>query len=448
MRGLEWRWRLGVLVLGSLIALPVVAATSVKPRVMLIVPFDASTLDREEQWIGEAIAQVLSLGLAQHPAFVEIERSRLRAYGQPEVWGDAALGQAARAVRADTALFGTVTRRSTELVIQPRLLDVKTTGADTVQLEPFAAPEGEQLAKIAGVPVAYARTLKVSLTPAETARIERAAMPTRSLRAFELFARGAIALQRGTQEGNETAVDLLARAIEADPNFVVAHYTLGAVHQMLGNRWKAAAQFRASTQLDAAYPEPFKALGDLFLAAPRRLFDQAVEAYNKAIELRPFYADAHVGLGDARAAKGEIDAAIVAYQKALVFNPVNPKVYLSLGKIYYAEKGLYYESVNAYKKAIELDPQLVEARMGLGEVYEEKGLYKEAVDEYKRVIEVDSAHTGALYNMALVYEKIDPKEAMAHWERYIQLASPLQSEKDWVDVARQHLRKLKGQIKE
>jgi len=302
--------------------------------------------------------------------------------------------------------------------------------------------------KLAGLPMAYARTLKIPVTPAETARIERAGLPTRSLRAFELFARGALALQRGTQDGNETAVDLLARAIEADPNFVVAHYTLGAVHQALGNRWKAAAQFRASTQLDAAYPEPFKALGDLFLAAPRRLFDQAVEAYNKAIELRPFYADAHVGLGDARAAKGETDAAIAAYQKALVFNPVNPKVYLSLGKIYYSEKGLYYESVNAYKKAIELDAQLVEARMGLGEVYEEKGLYKEAVDEYKRVIEVDNAHTGALYNMALVYEKIDPKEAITHWERYIQLASPLQSEKDWVDVARQHLRKLKGQIKE
>src|SRR2546425_6036222 len=80
--------------------------------------------------------------------------------------------------------------------------------------------------------------------------------------------------------------------------------------------------------LDAAYPEPFKALGDLFLAAPRRLFDQAVEAYNKAIELRPFYADAHVGLGEARAAKGETDAAVAAYQKALSFNPVNPRVYI------------------------------------------------------------------------------------------------------------------------
>ena len=213
-------------------------------------------------------------------------------------------------------------------------------------------------------------------------------------------------------------------------------------------RWKAAVQFRASTQLDASYPEPYKALGDLFMAAPRRLFDQAVEAYNKAIELRPFYADAHVGLGDARAAKGEIDGAIAAYQKALAYNAINPKVHMSLGKIYYAEKGLYYESVQAYRRAIDLDPQSVEARMGLGEVYEDKGLYKEALEEYKRVIELDSKHSGAMYNLALVYEKVDPKEAVAQWERYIALASQLPSEKDWVDVARQHLRKLKSQIKD
>ena len=53
-----------------------------------------------------------------------------------------------------------------------------------------------------------------------------------------------------------------------------------------------------------------------------------------------------------------------------------------------------------------------------------------------------------MYNLALVYEKTDPKEAIAQWERYIALASQLPSEKDWVDVARQHLRKLKGQVKE
>src|SRR3989441_9344543 len=52
-----------------------------------------------------------------------------------------------------------------------------------------------------------------------------------------------------------------------------------------------------------------------------------------------------------------------SYQKALAFNAVNPRVHVSLGKIYYGEKGLYYEAVNAYKRAIDLDPRSVEARM-------------------------------------------------------------------------------------
>ncbi|HEY3068562.1 MAG TPA: tetratricopeptide repeat protein [Methylomirabilota bacterium] len=437
---------LGVL-LAAVLVLP--AAAAVKPRVVVVLPFDATALERDSQWMGEGVAQLVSLGLAQHPAFIQLDRARLRTVGRPDVWGEAAVLQAMRSLRADAVAWGSMVQNGSEIVIEPRLLEARGAGTpETIKLEPVTVPEGEFLTRAGGLPVAYVRTMKVALTPAETKRIEKAAQPTRSLKAFELFTRAEVAVQRGGQEGNEAAVDLLSRAIEADPNFVVAQYSLGVVHLALGNRWKAAAQFRASTQLDPQYPEPFKALGDLFLAAPRRLFDQAVEAYQKAIDLRPFYADAHVGLGDARAAKGEVDAAIVAYQKALTFDPVNPRVHMSLGKIYYAEKNLYYESVNAYRKAIELDPVSVDARMGLGEVYEDKGLYREAIEEYRRVIEVDAKHTGAMYNLALVYEKVDPREAIAQWERYIALASQLPTEKDWVDVARQHLKKLKGQVKD
>ena len=448
MRRLGWRSRIVATLVGLLALSAVGAQADSKLRVVVIVPFDGTALEREEQWMGEGVSQVLALGLAQHPAFVQIERSRLRAAGRPDVWGDTAAIQAARSVRADAALFGRLERRGSDLVVLPRLLEVKGSSDTIVNLEPVTAPAGELLGRLATLPAAYARTLRVSLTDAEAARMEKAARPTRVPRAYELFARGQIAALRGDQEGNEAAVDLLSRAIEADPSFVVAHYTLGVVHSSLGNRWKAAAQFRASTQADASYPEPYKALGDLFLSQPRRLFDQAIEAYGKAIDLRPFFAEAYVGLGDAKAAKSDVDGAIAAYQKALVYNPVNPRVHMSLGKIYYGEKGLYYESVTAYKRAIDLDPHAVEARMGLGEVYEEKGLYKEAIEEYRRVIEADAKHTGASYNLALVYEKVDPKAAIAQWERYIELASPLATEKDWVDVARQHLRKLKSQIKE
>ncbi len=430
------------------VALAASAGAAVKPRLVLVLPFDASGLAADERWMGEGIAQIISLGLAQHPAVNQMDPARYHTLGHPDVWSAPAVIQAARSVRADAAIFGEITRGSADLVVRPRLVEIKGTGGEPMALEPLTIPDGEFLARSAALPTAYLRTLKVTLTDAEVARIDKAARPTRSLKAFELFSLAQSAARQGGQESNERAADLLARSVEADASFVVAHYTLGTIHQALGNRWKAAAQFRASTQLDPTYPEPYKALGDLFLAAPRRLFDQAIEAYAKAIELRPFLADAHVGLGDAKAAKGDTDGAIAAYQKALGINPVNPRVHMSLGKIYYSEKGLYYEAVSAYKKAIDFDPTSVEARMGLGEVYEDKGLYKEAIEEYRRVIELDGKHTGAMYNLAIVYERVDPREAMAQWEKYIALAAQLPSEKDWVDVARQHLRKLKNQIKD
>jgi tetratricopeptide (TPR) repeat protein/TolB-like protein len=441
------RWTVVLLAVAALFLAEAEAA--VNPRAIVILPFDASTLEREYEWIGQGVAEIVGLGLAQHPAFIQVDEARMRV-GRPEAWSEAAVTQAVRMLRADAAVFGQVSRSGTDLVVQPRLMQVKSARVEAVALEPITIPERELLLRLlAPLPGIYARTLKVTLTDAEIRRIEKAAQPTRSLKAFELYSQAQLAVrQRPGQEGNERAVDLLARAIEADPAFAVAQHTLGSVHQALGNRWKANAQFRASIQLDADYPEPYKSLGDLFLTAPRPPYDQAIEAYDKAIQLRPFYADAHAGLGDARAAKGDVDGAIGAYTRALAHNPINPRVHISLGKTYYAEKSLYYESVTAYKKAIDLDPHSVEARMGLGEVYEDKGLYKEATEEYRRVIELDGKHTGAMYNLALVYEKTDPKEAIVQWERYIALASQLPSEKDWVDVARQHLRKLKSQIKQ
>src|SRR5439155_9516941 len=137
------------------------------------------------------------------------------------------------------------------------------TGGEPMALEPVTMTDADFLARTAALPVAYLRTLKVTLTDAEVARIDKAARPTRSLKAFELFALAQAAARRGGQESNERAADLLARAVEADASFVVAHYNLGSVHQALGNRWKAAAQFRASTQLDPTFPEPYKPLGDL-----------------------------------------------------------------------------------------------------------------------------------------------------------------------------------------
>jgi tetratricopeptide (TPR) repeat protein len=417
-----------------------------KTRPVLILPYQAAA--EPDTWFGEAIAEMLFVAVQGTPALLPIDRARVMQAARgtgAEGAGDRSPVALARAVKAELVFLGDYQRTTTDgITITPKLTDAKT--GQTQTLDPVRGTSDTLIETQAKLIQSYAKALNLGLKADEVDRLVAAAKPTTNTMAFEAFAKGRRSALVGTQEGNEGAAELLARAVEVDPTFALAHYHLGVVHLALGNRWKAAAQFRAATQVDAGIPEPFKALGDLFLSSPRRLFDQAIEAYQRAITIRPHYADAHVGLGDAKAAKGEHEAAIAHYQKALSLDPLNARVQFALGKIYYNEKGLYYEAVTAYKKAIELDQYFLDARMGLGEIYEEKGLYKDAVVEYKKVIEVEAKHTAAHYNLALAYEKLDPREAIAQWDRYIAIAATIATEKEWVDVARQHLKKLRDKF--
>lgn len=439
--------RLFVLVLtGGAVMVGADGVGAPKTRSAVILPFQNLTAGETDGWFGEGIAETLFVATQATSALLPIERTRVmqtaRATGSDGQAGPTDRAALARTLRADVVLYGDYQRTPDGgISITPRLIDTKT--GESTAMEPLVGGPGRLLETQADLVQAYVRVLKLPLKPDEVQRMVAAAKPTANLTAFEAYAKGRRSALGGSQEGYEGAAELLARAVEIDPTFALAHYHLGLAHLALGNRWKAAAQFRAATQVDSTLPEPFKALGDLFMSSPRRLYDQAIEAYQRSLSLRPHYAEAHVGLGDARAAKSDHEGAIAHYQKALALDPLNARVYFSLAKIYYNEKGLYYEAVTAYKKAIELDQYFLDARMGLGEIYEEKGLYKDAIGEYRKVIEADAKHTAAHYNLALAYEKVDVKEAIVQWERYIGLASQVPAEKEWVDVARQHLRKLR-----
>ena len=51
--------------------------------------------------------------------------------------------------------------------------------------------------RLRGLPVAYARALKITLSDSESARVQKWASPTTSQRAFEAFVRGQEAAYRG-----------------------------------------------------------------------------------------------------------------------------------------------------------------------------------------------------------------------------------------------------------
>src|SRR5687767_181631 len=101
------------------------ADAAVKPRTVIVLPYVTVDLPREEQWIGEGIAQSLTIGLMQMPALIQIDRDRLKRLPRSDAWDDQAALAAARALGADVAIYGEVRRAGADLSIVPRYVELK-----------------------------------------------------------------------------------------------------------------------------------------------------------------------------------------------------------------------------------------------------------------------------------------------------------------------------------
>ncbi len=105
--------------------------------------------------------------------------------------------------------------------------------------------------------------------------------------------------------------------------------------------------------------------------------------------------------------------AINAYKRALEFDPDCAAIHHSLGFAYYKE-GEFDLAQEALQKAIELNPQNANYHYVLGQLLEDwtelKGAWEQAIHEFTRAIALDSSYIEAWYNRGLLYEKLGDLE--------------------------------------
>jgi len=82
-------------------------------------------------------------------------------------------------------------------------------------------------------------------------------------------------------------------------------------------------------------------------------FDEAIGHYQKALEIRPDFVEAHFNLGNVLADQGRFDEAIGRYQKALKIRPDFAEAYFNLGNAS-ADQGRFDEAIGHYQKALDL----------------------------------------------------------------------------------------------
>ena len=166
----------------------------------------------------------------------------------------------------------------------------------------------------------------------------------------------------------------------------------GAVHKGLGQLDLSIEAYNKALAIKPDYVEVYYNMG-VTLKEQGKL-EEAIEAYNKALAIKPDYAEACYNMGNALQEQGRLEEAIVAYNKALAIKPDYAEAYNNMG-VTLKDQGKLEEAIEAYNKALAIKPDYAEAYNNMGVVLQEQGKLEEAIEAYNKALsfKLDNAET-------------------------------------------------------
>jgi tetratricopeptide (TPR) repeat protein len=134
-----------------------------------------------------------------------------------------------------------------------------------------------------------------------------------------------------------------------------------------------------------------------------------------------------------------IENVIEAYEKAIELDPNSAGALVNLGTIHF--NGRDFAKAKAfYEKALEVDPEYALAHFDLANLYDERGDRTKAVEHYQAALRIAPNYADAHYNLALLYQGTNqPMRAVRHWTDYLKLDPG----SHWANIARRELAKLR-----
>ncbi len=172
--------------------------------------------------------------------------------------------------------------------------------------------------------------LEIQLTPEEDERIEQ--VPTANLEAYRLYVEGHVFLNERTESGMRRAAELFQLAIDEDPDYALAWLGRADALTLLYNYnfndadalILAKEAIDMALQLDAKLPEAYASLGLLY--GNQRNGVAAMVEMNKAVELRPGYANAHSWMSWGYLVMGNGELALKSAELAVKLDPLSPEI--------------------------------------------------------------------------------------------------------------------------
>jgi len=199
----------------------------------------------------------------------------------------------------------------------------------------------------------------------------------------------------------------------------LAHNDLGVDLAGRGEVGAAIFQYQKALEIKPDYAEAYNNLGNVLAGHGQAV--AAITDFQTALEIKPDYAEAHYNLGAALAGRGEVGAAIVHLKRALEIKPDYAKAHNKLGNLI-ADRGDADAAIAHFQKALEIKPDYSDAHNELGVALAGRGEVDAAIAHFQRALEIEPDYAEAHYNLGVALAGRGAVDAaIAHFQKALEI---------------------------
>lgn len=375
---------------------------------------------KDLEWMRKGLADMLITGLARSSRVSVISREQLDTW-LARIGHDAGTEislteatEVARRSRAEYFVLGGYARLGVKFRIDVRLYDAAGRLRAAEQLN--VADPGQVLIDVDSLSWKLARHLGEAVrAPVDPL----AAGLTTNLDAFRFYSLG---VERALGYEIKEAIQLFGRALELDPQFVMARARIGFA--LLTNSETGAAR----PYLDEAFrhidrvTEKDRLHLDAWRATANLAYDDAIAAYRRAIERYPRDVEAYARLGNLLIGEKRYDEAIDVLQRGLRIDAESGDLHNFLARAY-TPLARHQDAIRERQIYVDLAPAEPLAHDTLGLSYQWAGRYEEAIAAYQHALDLRPDFEPAVFHLANAYFQTGQyRTAMERYERYTKVA--------------------------
>jgi tetratricopeptide (TPR) repeat protein len=242
------------------------------------------------------------------------------------------------------------------------------------------------------------------------------------------------------------ALEEFRAAVDADPNSEYLTSGLAELYDKTGRKHDAVLEVQDILKRDPNNLEAHKLLGNIYLrslgdeqssAGSQNTLHMAIEQYQEITKLEPSSVDDHLLLGRLYRLDNDLQKAETEFKTAVSLDPNSEeavttlaylynlegdtnratrvlmsvpdvsrsaKLYLMLGTTYEQQKQ-YKDAIGAFRRAIELDRDNLDAMRGLAENLQNDGQDKEALEQYQVIVAANPEDAQTYARIGEIYRK-------------------------------------------